>query len=146
MFRYPDRVAHRTPTWVESGATYHIRFSIDLKHPVSLTNPNPGETLLDSARFYHERERWACRLFLLMPDHLHALLTFPYDTDMGDIVGAWKGYHDKHHDIHWQENYFDHRIRSRAELEEKAMYIRMNPVRKNLCRNPEDWPWVISCV
>jgi REP element-mobilizing transposase RayT len=102
--------------------------------------------LLKSARLYHERDRWNCRLFLLMPDHLHALLTFPYDKDMGAVIAAWKGYQAKRLGIRWQGNYFDHRIRHRDELEEKAAYIRLNPVRKNLCQRDEEWPWMLSCA
>jgi putative transposase len=129
---------------VERGATFHIRIRADASS--YLTNPRIGAALLESARFYHERRRWTCRLFLLMPDHLHALLIFPYNQDMGDIVASWKGYHDKHLAVRWQENYFDHRIRNRQQLEEKDAYIRMNPVRRGLCRFPEDWPWQLSCT
>jgi putative transposase len=81
-----------------------------------------------------------------MPDHLHALLAFPSDKDMGRILASWEGYHTKNMGVGWQGNYFDHRISNRHELEEKAAYIRMNPLRRNLCRNPEDWPWVVSCA
>lgn len=81
-----------------------------------------------------------------MPDHLHALLAFPSDKKMSDIIGTWKGYQAKQHGIHWQGNYFDHRIRSKAELNEKALYIRLNPVVKELCSSENDWPWVISGV
>ena len=144
MFRYPDRLAHNTPAWVESGATYHIRISIERDYSLSLTNATAGTALLDSARFYHERWRWHCRLFLLMPDHLHALLTFSNDKAMGTVVASWKGYQAKHLGIHWQGNYFDHRIRDRGELQKKAAYIRLNPVRENLCLTEEAWPWVLS--
>ncbi len=146
MFRYPDRLAHQTPAWVESGATYHIRISIERDYPLRLTDPKIGPALLDSARHYHEHTRWSCRLFLLMPDHLHALLTFHYDKDMGAIVASWKGYQTKRLGISWQGNYFDHRIRDRGELQKKAAYIRLNPVRKNLCLTEEAWPWVLSCA
>jgi len=146
MFRYPDRLAHQTPAWVESGATYHIRISVGPGSSLCLTDPKIAAALLDSARFYHEQSRWNCRLFLLMPDHLHALLTFPYDKDMRAIVASWKGYHAKHLGVRWQGNFFDHRIRNQDELDEKAAYIRLNPVRKNLCTHEEAWPWVISCV
>ncbi|SDR68790.1 transposase [Opitutus sp. GAS368] len=146
MPSYPGRLAHQTPAWVETGATYHIRISVDLGQTLPLTDPKIGSALLDSVRFYHERCRWNCRLFLLMPDHLHALLTFPYDKDMGTIIAAWKGYQAKHLGIHWQGNYFDHRIRRRDELEEKAAYLRLNPVRKNLCTHDEVWPWMLECA
>ncbi len=146
MFRYPDRLAHQTPAWVESGSTYHIRISVDIECALPLTDPKIGPALLNSARHYHEHTRWNCRLFLLMSDHLHALLTFPYDKAMGTVVASWKRYQTKHLGVRWQGNYFDHRIRNPGELQEKATYIRLNPVRKNLCLTEEDWPWVLSCV
>lgn len=146
MLRYPNRLAHRTPGWVEGGATYHIRINIKRGCSPTLLAPGIASSLLESAQFYHERQRWDCRLFLLMPDHLHALLAFPSGQDMGRILASWKGYQAKQHDIQWQENYFDHRIRSRQELDEKAAYIRLNPVRKGLCQSEEAWPWRIECV
>ncbi len=146
MFRYPDRLAHQTPGWVESGATYHIRISVERNYPLCLTDPKIGDALLHSVRYYHKCGRWNCRLLLLMPDHLHALLTFPYDKAMGTVVAAWKGYQAKHLGIRWQGNYFDHRIRGRGELDEKAAYIRLNPVRRNLCMREDAWPWVLSCA
>ena len=33
--------------------------------------------ILDAARFYHVHGRWFLRLFLVMPDHLHMLASFP---------------------------------------------------------------------
>jgi len=103
-----------------------------------------GPALLESVRLYHRRRTWYTRLFLLLPDHLHAILAFPFDRPMGDIVGAWKGFHTKNTDIDWQENYFDHRLRNEEQVTVKARYIRMNPVEAGLCEKPEDWPWVIE--
>ena len=37
------------------------------------------------------------------------------------------------HDVGWQGDFFDHRLRNHHELEEKTSYILMNPVRKGLC-------------
>jgi len=146
MIGYPERLAHKTPAWVEHGSTFHIRISVDRQASPPLTGPRIGSALLDSARLYHERTRWDCRLFLLMPDHLHALLVFPFDQDMGRILASWEGYQTKHLRIRWQGNYFDHRIRDRHDLDEKAAYIRLNPVRKGLCAKEADWPWILSCA
>ncbi len=134
------------PGWVKRGATYHIRIRIEPGSPTPLTDPKLAAALLQSALLYHNSARWYCRLFLVMPDHLHALLAFPPDKIMSDIIGTWKGYQAKQHAILWQGNYFDHRIRSKAELQEKALYIRLNPVVKGLCLSENDWPWVISDV
>ena len=111
-----------------------------------LTESTIASALLKSAEHYHNQARWDCRLFLLMPDHLHALLAFPHDKPMGQVIRKWKAYQAGRLGIPWQGNFFDHRIRSPDELEEKAAYIRLNPVRKSLCRSEEDWPWSIACV
>jgi REP element-mobilizing transposase RayT len=142
MTEYPARLAHAVPSWVNRGSVYHIRIRAERNSAIPLTDENLGRTLLDSAKFYHESGHWHCHLLLLMPDHLHALLAYPINTDMGDVVGAWKGFHSRQHSVSWQGNYFDHRIRSKNELAEKAAYIRLNPVVKGLCAQPEEWPWV----
>lgn len=55
-----------------------------------------------------------------------------------------KSYLAKKQQIRWQKNYFDHRLRNDAALEEKAQYIRLNPVRAGLVTKPEEWPFVIE--
>jgi len=141
---YPERLAHIVPGWVKRGAVYHVRIRAREDAPFPLTDQRVASGLLYSARRYHTDARWYCRLFLLMPDHLHALLAFPPEQSMSDIIGAWKGFQAKRHGVRWQKNYFDHRIRHRSELEEKATYIRLNPVVKNLCATENDWPWVLA--
>jgi putative transposase len=42
---------------------------------------------------------------------------------------------------HWQEGFFDHLLRSSESYSEKWQYVRMNPVRAGLSREPEDWPY-----
>jgi hypothetical protein len=40
----------------------------------TLINSFLGPAILDSAIFYEKKTRWHITLFLLMPNHLHALL------------------------------------------------------------------------
>jgi REP element-mobilizing transposase RayT len=135
------KLHHKTPGWVPSGSRFHIR--IRLEGPQRpLTDSAVGSALLDSARFYHAKRRWYTWLFLLMPDHLHAILTFPRDASMGNTVGDWKRYQERALGIRWQDNFFDHRLRNNDEFAEKCSYVRTNPVRQGLCATPEDWPWL----
>jgi putative transposase len=110
----------------------------------SLTAPALALELLTAARRYHRLGRWWCELFLLMPDHLHALIVFPRESGMSLTLRDWKRGTALFQDVHWQENYFDHRIRNEEEAREKWDYIRRNPVVKGLCAREDDWPWWIS--
>src|SRR6266516_3068047 len=90
----------------------------------------------------HDKLVWHCRLCLLMPDHLHAILAFPREPGMQTSIKNWKKYVAGKQGVDWQRDFFDHRLRNHHELEEKTLYILMNPVRKGLCERPEDWTWV----
>jgi putative transposase len=88
-FVFPGRLRHRAPLWVPSGAVFHIRIRA---LSATLVQPEVASALLESAQFYQDRERWFIWLFLLMPDHLHALLSFPREERMSSVIGDWKRY------------------------------------------------------
>ncbi|MDD5349181.1 MAG: hypothetical protein PHQ12_03115 [Chthoniobacteraceae bacterium] len=113
------------------------------RHRNQLAQEPIAAALLQSALFFHER-RWFIRLFLLMPDHLHALLEFPRAEKMKNVVSAWKKYQAIRYGILWQRDFFDHRLRRDESFEEKASYIRRNPVRAGLVQAPEEWPHAIA--
>ncbi|HKP02311.1 MAG TPA: transposase [Chthoniobacterales bacterium] len=145
---FPSKLYHDVPGWVETGALFHIRIALDrAKNQPGLTSPAIAESLMDSARFYHRRRRWYITIFMLMPDHIHALLSFDPDKQMSRVIGDWKRYQTVQHGIAWQNGYFDHRLRDdeRGEqLAAKINYIRQNPVAAGLCKRAEDWPWWIE--
>ena len=138
---YPRRLQHEVPSWVPHGAWYHIRLRVDRAQTTALTEPALGAALLSSIGRYQESGRWYCLVAVLMPDHLHAILSFPPDKRLIRVVGEWKRYQAKQHGVAWQGNFFDHRLRNDAEVFEKYLYILNNPVVKGLCARAEDWPW-----
>lgn len=135
---------HEVPTWVKSGALYFVTQCAIPINNKSLVESTTAEALLQSVRYYHEHHRWFARLFLLMPDHLHALLSFPGEVAMQEVWRSWKRYTAKVTGVEWQRDYFEHRIRSDESWEEKAAYIRENPVRKGLVSEAKSWPWVFE--
>ena len=145
---FPTKLHHAVPDWVEPGALFHIRIAVDRKKQrAALTTSLIAESLLDSAKFYESQCRWYITAFLLMPDHLHALVSFQRDESMSRVIGEWKHFQTHEHGIIWQEGYFDHRLRDdeRGEqLSAKINYIRQNPVAAGLCAKAEDWPWWIE--
>jgi putative transposase len=80
---FPERLHHRVPHWVEPGALFHVRIALDReKEQKALIDPPVAQSILDSAKFYEAGLPWHITLFLLMPDHLHALLSFARDQSM----------------------------------------------------------------
>ena len=145
---FPSKLHHEVPSWVGTGALFHIRIGLNRQIGQSfLTDVPLAGALLDSAKFYETKARRHITLFLLMPDHLHALLSFESDESMSSVVGDWKRFQSNQHDIVWQEGYFDHRLRDDERGEQLSMkmdYIRRNPVAAGLCLKAEDWPWIIA--
>ena len=137
------RLYHVSPAWVKFSPLYFVTICCERRGSNQLCSPLTGGTLLNSAAFYHEKQRWWIDTFLLMPDHLHALLAFPKAEYLGTVVRMWKGYQAKQLNIDWQEGFFDHRIRSHESAAEKRDYILMNPVRAGLVARTEDWPYVL---
>jgi REP element-mobilizing transposase RayT len=98
--------------------------------------------VLAAMKHNHEKSAWHCRLCLLMPDHLHAIIAFPREPGMKTVITNWKKFVAAKHGVEWQRDFFDHRLRDQNELQEKTSYILMNPVRKGLCERAEDWIWI----
>jgi putative transposase len=83
-----------------------------------------------------------------MPDHIHLFVMMPREgIRLPDWVKGLKtilGHqllangHDK---PHWQEGFFDHLLRSRESYSQKWEYVRQNPVRKDLVKTAEEWPY-----
>jgi len=81
--------------------------------------------------------------FVLMPDHLHYLITFsPDSVTLGEWVKAMKYVLSKR-EFRWQVGCFDHILRSTESRSEKWEYIRMNPVRAGLVDVPEKWMFAV---
>lgn len=144
MAEMPQRrtLPHDVPAWVKEGSLYFVTICALPRRQNQLCLSETGESLLKSATHYHEQQRWWLKLFLLMPDHVHALMAVPKGESLPNVVRMWKGYQTKKLSINWQTGFFDHRLRSNESEQEKADYIRMNPVRAGLVARPEDWHYV----
>jgi REP element-mobilizing transposase RayT len=136
---------HDVPAWVAEDAIYFVTINCQRRGVNQLCHDDIGAALLESARFYHRR-RWWVHVWLLMPDHLHALLSFSREEIMINAVASWKRYTARTLRIEWQDGFFDHRLRNDENLLAKSEYIRMNPVRSGLINDPDRWPFMFSTV
>ncbi len=91
---------------------------------------------------------------VVMPEHVHVILTPLPDKNEGpfslaEITQKIKGVSEhrinrslKRRGPVWLEESFDHVLRSCESLAKKVEYIRQNPVRRGLCKIPEEYRWL----
>jgi putative transposase len=127
---------------VPEGSTFFITINCVPRGQNHLAIPAIASIVEESLLVRIEKGYWWPRLTLLMPDHIHTLMIFSPNQEMVKVISDWKRYLARHASIHWQRDFFDHRIRSEASLQEKWSYILQNPVRAGLVTTTEQWPYV----
>jgi putative transposase len=100
-----------------------------------------GSGILSAGTHYEVLEKWHVHLLLLMPDHLHLIVTPCLGHSLSSLIADWKRYLCRTYRINFQRNFFDHRIRNTENFNAQCQYVRENPVRAGLVRSTEDWPW-----
>jgi REP element-mobilizing transposase RayT len=136
------KLPHAIPQWVAEDSWFFLTIKCVPVGKNQLCQAHAGDGVLAAVKHNHDKSVWHCRLCLLMPDHLHAIMAFPREPGMQTVIKNWKKYVAGNLGVDWQRDFFDHRIRDHHELDEKTSYILMNPVRKGLCERVEDWMWV----
>ena len=95
-------------------------------------------------------ERYAFHLlsFVIMPDHLHAIVVpRPGDTisqTMRFIKGSYARRHNERIPAHgaiWQSSFYDRAVRREEDLFQFIHYIEDNPVKSGLVLDPKDYPF-----
>jgi putative transposase len=141
---YRKRLHHTPPSFVPEGSWFFLTVCCQQRTVNQLCLPTIGPFLLEDAVFYHRTHRWHLHLFLLMPDHLHAIAGFPAGQSMPEVLRAWKRLTTRRTGVNWQRGFFDHRLRPDDNFELKARYIRENPVRGCLVKDAKTWPHFVD--
>ncbi len=142
----PDRthLPHTVPLWVDpQKEVYYLTVSCQRRGTNQLATPKTAQALLESVSYRHDRGLWFAYLFLIMPDHAHALVSFPpANRTIQERVSDWKRWTARNLGVEWQRDFFEHRLRHDESARDKSNYILANPVRARLVTKPDDWPYV----
>ena len=133
----PTRTA-RPGTYFITAATHNRRRLFQA--------PANAELLLETLQHYRRRGHYRLHAFVVMPDHIHLLLTpeaITLERAMQLIKGGFSHRLASHLPV-WQRSFTDHRIRDRADFELRRTYIHQNPVRAHLTADPQTYPFVSS--
>jgi putative transposase len=119
-----------------------------------LLQSNRNVTLLiDVLRLNVAAGKFRVHDFVIMPNHLHLLLTIPGDHSIEKVMQLIKGgfsYRLKREFGYqgevWQRGFSEVRIWDRSSFAQHREYIAQNPVRSGLVSKSEDWPYCYSSL
>ena len=114
-----------------------------------LASKEVAKILIDEWRDAHDHHGWAIGRYLIMPDHVHFFCSAELDAKaLPAVMQAWKQWTTKRMARElglstkvWQEEFFDHVLRSSESYSQKWDYVKENPVRAGLVEGSDGWPW-----
>lgn len=114
-----------------------------------LASTGVAHIVSEELRVAHLRHGWAIGRYVIMPDHVHFFCAAELNAKtLPTFLQAWKQWTSKRiaRELNcsqpvWQEEFFDHVLRSAESYGQKWDYVRENPVRAGLVSRADEWPW-----
>ncbi len=125
-----------------SGQLHFITFSCYDRRPY--LNTIPARKIFEhSLETIRKRYRFLIFGYVVMPEHVHMLVTEPETASLSKAIQALKLSVTLQctERPFWQPRYYDFNLFSEKKQEEKLRYIHRNPVSRGLVTEPSDWPW-----
>ena len=138
-----SRLRHRT----SPGSIYFVTTKCAQNISIFQVREIAG-TLIAKMIEYRDQGHYFLHDFVVMPNHLHLLLTPSETTSLEKAMQLIKG--GSSYAIHksrgtrgeiWQPGFHESRVRDFQDYQTKAEYIRFNPVAAGLVARPELWPY-----
>jgi putative transposase len=129
-----------------AGGLHFITWSCYQRQPL-LSSPTRRDLFVTVLEVMRERYRFAVIGYVVMPEHVHLLISEPQVGNPSTVVQAVKlGF------IHrptaaviprqfWQRRFYDFNLWSQHKEIEKLKYMHRNPVARSLVDEPEQWQW-----
>ena len=136
------------------GGTYFFTATLADRRSTALTDHIGA--LRSAFRAARRARPFAIDAIVILPDHLHAILTLP--TNDTDFSGRWRrikghfssaliaaGIHlqrSPNGDLAlWQRRFWEHTVRDENDFGRHVDYVHFNPVKHRLAPRVRDWPF-----
>ena len=129
----------------QTEGNYHfLTFSCYRRLPF-LKDNHSRKVFLDTLEAVRRRHQFSLFGYILMPEHVHLLLSEPKAERPDNTLRVLKGQTSRQlrgsRDRFWQARYYDFNVLTQRKFVEKLRYIHRNPVARGLVSKPQDWPW-----
>ena len=125
-----------------------IEAALDQGHGACWLQRPEIATLVRGALCHFNGDRYRLHGWVIMPNHVHVLVTPLGDHSLSGVVHSWKSYTAKQANKllgrsgpFWHADYFDRFMRDEGHFVTTLEYIHGNPVKAGLCRDPSAWEW-----
>jgi putative transposase len=141
---------------------HFLTFSCYQRQP--LLTAARSDLVLEILERVRRRYRFAVLGYVVMPEHIHLLVSEPQRETLSTVVQALKlgfvrklegssptsrkvgekwgtPYSDLGPRRFWQSRFYDFNVWTEKKRIEKLRYIHRNPVKRGLVTSPEQWPW-----
>jgi len=140
-----------------NGYSYYITIVTYERNPILIENI---ELLRESFRYAKSLFSFKIEEIVVMPDHLHMIISVENAKDYPKIISSLKRYFSKncpktyynhilqsHHREKagylpvWQKRFYEHTIRDEKDWISRVQYIHNNPVKHALTNNIHNWKY-----
>jgi putative transposase len=136
-------LAKRESTWMEADAELDRIQS----GPRWLIQPPIAEITANALCYGDKAGKYRLHSWVVMPNHVHAVIT--PESEFSDIMRWLKWTTARRSNqllgrrgtAFWQDESYDHWIRSGKEFESIVAYVEWNPVAAGLVARTEQWEW-----
>jgi len=134
------------PRRMKSAGTYFVTSRTRESRKLFI-KPPVCEIVIETIPHYRDQGNYLLHSFVLMPDHVHIILT-PKAVSLERAVQFIKGGSARRiaRQLHsrlpvWQRGYTDHRLRDAQDYATHLIYIDENPVKGGLVKSARDYIW-----
>jgi REP element-mobilizing transposase RayT len=121
---------------------------LDQGYGEALLKDTSVATMVQNALLRFDGTRYKLFAWVVMPNHVHSLMTRCENYELKGILHSLKSYtaHEANKILHrsgqfWIEDYFDRYMRNQEHFRRTVQYIVNNPVKARLCETPSCWPF-----
>jgi putative transposase len=146
----------RKKTYDTEGLAYFVTFSC-YKRRRFLDDKQVRQIVISILASQLAKQNGCCIGFVIMPDHVHAIVWFPENGQLSHFMKQWKQrssvnikrffkqnlntyfYSFNVSDPIWQARYYSFNLYSEKKIKQKLEYMHNNPVKSKLVIIPTDW-------
>ena len=156
------RMRHPLRRYYGQGDLHFVTFSCHRRRPL-LGTARARDCFVRTLGLVRERFRFALYGFVVMPEHVHLLISESGGKNPSKILQVLKqkvaarallkkrrGVNDAQRSLpfaeakeeghFWQRRFYDFNVWSEKKLKEKLDYMHANPVTRGLVKHPREWP------